>query len=169
MKSILLSSLALLLCACTSLVPSTALLVARLDPLTADPADLAAFLILPEGLALDETPATLTLAGVREDDGSTLSETVRLEAWQDGYRIAPADHARLRAAQSRLAEWKAGPGMSGSLSVAVSPCVTGPGPARDARYSVDILLERDGPRLPLLRNAPVADIGLADLKRCSDD
>ncbi|MGB3409419.1 MAG: hypothetical protein WBA67_18215 [Jannaschia sp.] len=170
MKSTSFLSTALLaLGGCAALVPSTALLAMRLDPLTADPADLATFLMLPDGIALAPGVATLTLSGVRDDDGTKVSETVTLEAWQTGYRIAPVDHARLRKVQETLTDWKAGPGMAGSLSIGFVPCTTGAGPVPDARYSVDILLEAGGRRLPLLRNAPLADIGLDPLAPCVDD
>ena len=47
--------------ACTSVVPSTALKMAQLDPLTADPDDLAVAITLPAGLGTQQGSAVLHL------------------------------------------------------------------------------------------------------------
>lgn len=154
---------------CLSLVPTTAFKASQLNPLITDPADLAAFLDLPDGLGTLPDGNILVLEATRDDDGTVMSQTYTLQDWQGGLRIAPEDRDRFRAQQAMILEWKDGPGAKGSLSIDLAPCAIGDGPADDARYSVDLMLEQDGPRLPLLRNAALADLGLGDLPACRED
>ncbi|SFJ65865.1 hypothetical protein [Jannaschia pohangensis] len=161
MKSIsLLPALALILAGCGSLVPSTVLRASSLDPLTADPAVLAAYPVLPDGIGLVPGESRLILSGVRDDTGEENRQEYVLIAQDGGYRIDPRDHARLRGQQAALAEWKTGPGMEGSLSIFLAPCRIGDGPSADARYAVDVSFAADGERLPLLRDAPLSDLGI---------
>ncbi|WP_179378066.1 hypothetical protein [Jannaschia marina] len=172
MKSILFPlGIAALLQACASVVPGTALLASRLDPITADPADVAAFPVLPEGVGLLPGKSILVLSGVREDDGAEASETFVLAPWQGGFRIDPADYERFRSQQALLRGWAEGPGVDGTMTVTVGACIDGRGPDRDARYSVDVILEQGGPRLPLVREAPLTAVGLdpATLPSCTGD
>ncbi|GIT92732.1 hypothetical protein JANAI62_30310 [Jannaschia pagri] len=168
MKSILLATTVLALTGCASVVPGTALLASRMDPLTADPADIAAFPILPEGIGLLADESVLVLSGVRQSDGISHAETFILSPWQGGYRIDPEDYERFRDQQVRLINWSEEVGLDGSLGITLAPCLIGRGPDADARYSVDVILRQGGARLPLLKDAPLKDIieAFGEMSQC---
>ncbi|MEM8957247.1 MAG: hypothetical protein AAGC86_05460 [Pseudomonadota bacterium] len=154
-----------LLAGCTSLVPST---VAQLDgfsPVTADPADIALALQLPEGVGLTPAGATLFLGAERDDTGEETGLTIRLAQRSDAelgevFEIAPDDRAAFRAEQARIAAWQAEApeAVQGTLSLGVAPCRFGAGPARSARASADIRFAQGAPFRPLLREAPLSRI-----------
>ena len=60
---------ALLLAACASISPLTTARLAAMDPLTADPAELAVAVVLPAGLAVGAKGVTLDLTAARGDEG----------------------------------------------------------------------------------------------------
>lgn len=66
MKDILLA-VSICVGACTSVVPGTWLQLQELDPLSADPADIALQVDLPDGIALLPGSGTLDLRAVRVD------------------------------------------------------------------------------------------------------
>lgn len=169
---------ALLLSACTSIVPSTALRLSALSPMEADPAGFAVAMTLPEGLEIEPNSARLTLSAIRTDTGEIRDATFVLERLKlEGavYRVAPGDLDSLRAFQANIGQWKAENGDStrGSLNVTLSPCTIGEGPAGDARASVAIRINPDGPFLPLVLNGPISDITtpqqIREMEVCSQD
>jgi hypothetical protein len=157
----------LLLPACASVVPSAAARLAAVDPLTADPAQIAVAVMLPQGLAIRPGTAVLEMAGSRGDQrvaerlvlapmpvpdlavpqGSTLM----------AFGIAPADAARLRHVQAAIRAWKAEGPAQGRLSVGLGGCATAP-LAPDAEGSVLVRLEEGGPFRPLVDGARLADL-----------
>jgi hypothetical protein len=155
------TSLILILSACTRIVPGTALQLNALSPLEADPAGFAVAMALPVGLGIELQSARLMFMVARTDTGETRGGAFVLErvsADQTIYQIAPRDLNALRALQDVARQWKTeGDDVtSGSLSVTMSPCRVGAGPADDARASVDIRIDADGPFLPLIRKGPIS-------------
>lgn len=158
--------LALLCTGCTSFVPSTLLHVARVNPLTADPASYAVYLALPPGAGIVPGSATLTFSGTKSDDNTVSTETYVLQTNGMRYAINPADYTRMRTQQAMLLAWENGPGVDGDMAIDLTPCRVGDGPAPDATVSIDIQLAADGPRMPLIRKAPVAKLGVDSLPLC---
>ena len=166
----------LLLSACTSVVPATALRLRSLSPMEADPAGFAVTITLPEGLDIEPNSARLKFTVTRADTGEIHENTFvldRMAAGQATYRVAPSDLDALRAAQAVARQWKAeaDDATSGSLNVTLSPCKIGAGPAPEARVSVGIRVAKDGPFQPLVRNAPISAIAdpqqISNMGACS--
>jgi hypothetical protein len=174
-----LCSLALM--ACSSLVPSTAARLAALDPLTADPAAIELVVVLPPGLAISPGTAELKLGASRGSE--QLGESFRLEdravasginlpegATARHFALAEPDIARMREVQAEIAEWKREGDAKGSLGLGIGGCGIGAGPSPDARGSVLIRVAKDGPFLPLIADARLADLlgakTLAAIKPC---
>jgi hypothetical protein len=175
-----LCSLALM--ACSSLVPSTAARLAALDPLTADPAAIELVVVLPPGLAISPGTAELKLGASRGSE--QLGESFQLEdravasginlpegATARHFALAEPDIARMRAVQAEIAEWKREGDAKGSLGLGIGGCGIGAGPSPDARGSVLIRVAKDGPFLPLIADARLADLlgakTLAAIKPCN--
>lgn len=176
MRTFILS--ALLLSACTSIVPSTALRLHALSPMEADPAGFAVAMTLPEGLEIEPDSVRLTLNATRTDTGEIRDAAFVLDRLASAgavYRVAPDDLEALRAFQANMGRLKAehGDAARGSLSVTLSPCTIGDGPADDARANVSIRIDPDGPFLPLIRNGPISDIRdpdeIGEMGACSFD
>lgn len=153
--------LILILSACTRIVPDTVSQLNALSPLEADPAGFAVALTLPDGLDVTPHSTRLMFAVSRADTGETRDGAFVLErasADQAIYQIAPRDLNALRALQDVARQWKSenDDATSGSLNVTMSPCRVGAGPADDARASVDIRIDADGPFLPLIRKGPIS-------------
>ena len=159
----------LALAACAALVPSTAARLAQVDPLTADPSALELVVILPPGLAVSPGSARVDVSATR--GWATLAESFRLEdrpppaglprpegSSARAFALTPADAERMRAVQDRLAGWKRDGDARGSFGIGLGGCATGDGPAPDATGSVLIRLDADGPFLPLIRDARLADL-----------
>lgn len=163
---------ALALSACTSIVPTTALRLSTMSPTTADPADFAVDLTLPDGIDVRPGSATLIFAVSRADLDETATGRFALRRDGSVFAIDPADHVELRALQAIARTWQAenAAATSGSLSIDLSPCRRGAGPADDATVSVAIRLEQDGPFLPLVRNGPLSAVTsqmqLQDIPAC---
>ena len=155
---------ALILCACSSVVPSTALRLSGLSPTTADPADFAVDLMLPEGIDIQPGTARLIFAVARTDTGQAQSGSFVLEREGTVFRIAVDDVDRLRDLQATARQWDAenDAATSGSLSISLSPCRIGDGPERDARVSVGLRLAQEGAFLPLIRNGPLSAVASED-------
>ncbi len=147
------------LSACAMTDPLTLARLAATSPLEADPAAFEVRANLPDGLALAPGTAALTLSAARE--GETEQGRFVLAQAHDGdatvLRVATADLAAMRALQARINAWEESDpeGTEGSLGIEVLPCTTGAGPAADARFSIDLVTEPDGPARPLLRPVPV--------------
>ncbi|WP_299744823.1 hypothetical protein [uncultured Tateyamaria sp.] len=157
MKDFLLA-LSICLGACTSIVPSTLLQLQGLDPLSADPADIALRVDLPDGVALLPGSGTLNLRAAR-GDGAETSGSFPVEMAGDVLQVAPAAHADLRALQAEITAWKAADpdGTTGSLSVDFEPCRIGVALPEAGKLSIYIRLAADGPFLPLVKDAPIDD------------
>jgi hypothetical protein len=151
---------------CTSMVVSTVMELAAIDPLEADPAGFGVMLDLPEGLGLVPGTAVMQMSAVRKDTGENLSRNAVLENDGEVWRIVSGDVQGIRDWQATIKDLKAQPGVdvSGSIGIAVEPCQIGDGPAPDARASVSIQIKEDGTFLPLVRNGPISAVaGDADL------
>ncbi|WP_299366835.1 hypothetical protein [uncultured Tateyamaria sp.] len=171
MKDIVLAS-AICLAGCSTLVPATLMQLNGVDPLFADPAAIALRIDLPAGLSLPPDAGTLDLAATLRD-GTTRAGQFPIERVGDILQVTPGAHDDLRALQAEIRTWKdADPdGTSGSLSVDLAPCLTAPALPDNARISVAIRLDADGPFLPLVRDASVQDAmkgqALTDVTPCS--
>ncbi len=170
MRSLILSLM--LMPACTSLVPNTVTQLNRMDPTIADPQDFAIMIEMPEGLDFIPGSAQLRFMTQRTDTGESRSETFMLEQYEQTFAVADADLVPLRTLQATARRWKAeNPDASnGSMGVWVAPCVVGDGPASDARVSVSIRMEQDGPFMPLVRNGPISAVAgserIGEMKEC---
>ena len=155
MKDVLLA-LSICLGACTSIVPSTLLHLRGLDPLSADPSDIALQVDLPDGMALLSGSGTLDLQAVRSD-GTETSGSFPIEMAGGVLQVAPAAHADLRSLQAEIRGWKAADpdGTKGSLSVDFEPCRLGATLPETGNVSIYIRLATDGPFLPLVKGAPI--------------
>lgn len=153
----------LILSACSNVVPSTAMRLNALSPLEADPAQFAVAITLPEGLDIEPKSARLRFNVRRSDTGETRNGNFVLQRVVAGpaiYQVAPDDLDALRAVQAVARQWKGeNPGATrGSMSVTLSPCKAGEGPADNARASIAIKVTADGPYLPLIRNGPISAV-----------
>lgn len=163
----------LVLAGCSDIPIATALRLAALDPLSADPAGMAVALDLPERVGIAPGSAALTLRA-QAADGAEISGRYGLETTGDGvWQVRASDRARLRDDQARVAAWeRADPaGTVGQFSAMLTPCRTGAGDLGRGTVSAALQLEPGGPFLPLLRDVPVAELtegaGLPDLPRCA--
>ncbi|MFK7834989.1 MAG: hypothetical protein AB8B60_02105 [Sulfitobacter sp.] len=162
---------AFLLSACTSIVPATVARLNALSPLEADPAGFAVAMTLPEGVDIAPRSARLMFTVARTDTGEMRDGVFVLErtnADQAIYRIAPQDLPALRELQGIARDWRAEDenATNGSISVTLAPCRIGAGPTEDARASVAIRTDEDGPFLPLVRNGPLT--ALVDPEKLRD-
>lgn len=157
----------LLLSACTSVVPLTAMRLSGLSPTTADPADFAVDLTLPAGIDVSPGTATMLFLTTRTDTGQTDAATFTLLRDGSVFTVDPADYAEMRAAQATARQWKAenGDAVEGSLGISLSPCRIGEGPTDDATVSVAIQMEQGGAFLPLVRNGPLSAVTSEELLR----
>ncbi|NSX53654.1 hypothetical protein [Parasulfitobacter algicola] len=153
---------AFILSACTSIVPTTALRLSTISPFEADPAGFALAITMPKGFDIEPKSARLVFIVTRNDTYEARKETFvldRIDADQTVFRVAPNDLDALRAIQAVAKQWKAESNdTNGSLGVTLTPCKLGAGPAEDARVSVAIRVKKDGPFMPLVRNAPIAAV-----------
>lgn len=150
MKQLILAFL-IAVAGCSDLVPATVLALQTVNPLTADPADIALKLTLPDSVAVQPGSAVLTLSAARREGEGTEQAFALL--MQDGVlSVDPKDHAALRALQAQVASWEAADpdGTTGSLGLGFEPCRTGDVVPPDARGSVAIRLEARGVFLPLI-------------------
>ena len=162
-------ALALMLAACSSVVPSTAARLAALDPLTADPAALELVVMLPAGMAIIPGSARLEFGATRgtesrsgsfalEDRPLPAGITAPEGATPVALALAPTDADQMRALQVEIAAWKREGGAQGSLGLGLGGCAVGAGPAPEAEGTVLIRLVTDGPFLPLIRDSRLVDL-----------
>ncbi|MEL6683193.1 MAG: hypothetical protein AAFQ09_11185 [Pseudomonadota bacterium] len=167
-----------LLCAClasgcTALVPTTAMRLNGLSPTTADPADIAVDLKFPDGIDVSPGSARLSFSTMRIDTDETAAGDFALQRDGTVFRVAPADFSALRALQATARQWsdESPAKTNGSLSISLSPCRVGTGPAADASVSVAIQLEQGGAFLPLVRDGPLSAVTseaqLRDMPDCT--
>jgi len=159
MKALLTAS-ALFLSACGSVVATTAVQLANLSPLTADPANFAVRVTLPDGLDVAPGTAILLLTAQQTPDTAPVTEEYTLQRDANVFRVAQADLASLRALQAKANAWETADrdASSGSLSVSLLPCRRSDELSVDARVSVAIQIEQGGIFLPLIRNAPLSSV-----------
>ncbi|GAB5447024.1 hypothetical protein [Gymnodinialimonas sp.] len=157
---------------CVSLNPVTMVQLARLDPLTADPTQMAVALDLPEGVGVAEGSAHMRLYADHQD-GAGFDERFELvQSAQDVWRVEPGAQDRFRAAQARALAWEQADAdaASGGFSVGFEPCTLDAGPGADARVSLSLQLEPGARFLPLFNEVPVTafmeDADLAALRPC---
>ncbi len=167
-------ALALLAClalqACSTIVMPTVAKLNTISTLEADPAGFEISIDMPDGVEIPTGGATITMnsANSRLDQAYSETYALQLRSAPDGqtlFRIHPDDVAEIRVFQARAKRWEAEePEVStGAVSVFVNFCKIGDGPRRDDRFSVSVRAEVDGPFMPLIRNAKVADaVALAD-------
>ena len=116
MKDVFLAA-AILLGACSSTVPGTVLKLASVDPLTADPADIALQASLPDGVGLLPRAGTLALRAELRD-GSEKSGAFPVERVGDVLRVAPASHD----APGMQRRWRRWPPPSATPVIKRLPC-----------------------------------------------
>ncbi len=165
MRTLLLS--ALLMSACTSIVPSTVMRLDDVSPTTADPAGFGVDLSLPAGLDVVPGSAMLTFAVRRSDTDQTVSGRFALVRAANVYRMAPADLSKLRDLQAIARQWKAqnDRATEGSISINLIPCTQGDGPDADARVNIGLQMTETGRFLPLVRNGRLSAVATpADIK-----
>ncbi len=158
MRKLLLS--ALLMSACTSIVPSTLMRLDDVSPTDADPAGFAVDLSLPTGLDIVPGSAMLTFVVRRSDTNQMASGRFALENVGNVFRVAPADLQELRGLQATARQWKAkyGAATEGSLSINLTPCTRGDGPDADARVNIGLQIAEGGRFLPLVRNGRLSAV-----------
>lgn len=160
---------ALALASCSSLVPTTAAQLSRLDPLTADPGDIQLVAVLPPGLAVRPGSAVLVMSATRGQQSQSgrfvLRDVAALPevAVPKGgtarvYALTEADAERMRTLQAGISKWKREGEAKGSLSLGIGGCTVDKGPAQDAVGSVLIRLAPDQPFLPLIRDGRLSQL-----------
>lgn len=151
---------ALTVTGCVSLNPVTLVQLAMLDPLTADPTQMAVALDLPDGVGVADGSAYMRIYA-EQQGGDSFDETFTLISdVQDIWRVEPGARERFRGAQARAAAWERADsdGASGGFSVGFEPCAIGDGPGDDARVSLSLQLEPDARFLPLFNDLPVEEL-----------
>lgn len=173
------AALVLTTAACTSVVPSTLMRLAALDPFTADPNDMAVALELPAGLALQDGSTEMMFMAVHSPSGETHRRdyTLQEQSTDDGlviYTLSDADVENLNAMKTSLLPWKETSDGNSTLSMGVTAdaCrVPGIEIGPDPRVNVLLRLEEEGPLRPFLRDAPLLEYfevaELAELPQCS--
>lgn len=166
----ILIALSLSLTACAAVVPTTALQLMALSPLTADPEGLAVQIDLPETVGVQPGSATMTITNTYLGETDTFVSV--LERQGTVYRIAAEDIAPLRALQAKIREREttAPDDNSGSLSIFAQPCLKSDLASPDDEVSVAVQAAQDGPFLPLIRKQPLSalfgEIDLTDFPLC---
>ncbi|WP_299685301.1 hypothetical protein [uncultured Tateyamaria sp.] len=171
MREIILAC-AICLGACDALVPSTLQMLQEFDPLSADPADIALRVELPDTVGILPGSGTLNLRA-QHRDGTEVGRSFAVAQVGDVLQVDPSERAELRQVQARIRTWEAADpnGTHGSLGVDLEPCRTGADVPDDATFSIGIRVVADGPFLPLVQKAPLTDLldkqTVADMRRCS--
>ena len=150
----------LLLSACTSIVPLTAMRLSGLSPTTAAPADLAIDLTLPSRVDVGPGSAVMLFSTTRTDTNETDQGEFVLQRNGTIFSLASADYAAVRALQAAARQWQSenSDATKGTLMISLSPCRRGAGPVADATVNVAIRMEQDGVFLPLVRNGPLSAV-----------
>ncbi|QBY01938.1 hypothetical protein E2K80_15405 [Rhodophyticola sp. CCM32] len=163
--------------AITALVLSITLLkadpVEPVDPLMADPNGVAAQVILPDNVALPEDGAVMVVSGV-----NTLTRAVSSEQYvlipseqRDLYVLSRDDQTRLAQQQGLILGWMAEDiDVDGAFNFTIAPCQTGGEPDGQARVSIQLRAEVEGPFLPIVENMRLRSLlghDLSELQVCS--
>jgi hypothetical protein len=144
---------------CVWINPMTALQLATMDPLEADPSVMAVQLELPEGVAVVPGTAELRIA-TQTAEGEALDGRYLLVRSGDVWRVPDAVQPGMRRdiAQARAWERADPDGTSGSFGAGFEPCAVGDGPAEDARFTMALQLEPGGAFLPLFDNVRLTNL-----------
>lgn len=146
---------ALALSGCGSVVATTVAMLDQLSPLTADPADFAVRIALPDGIDVLPGSAQMTFSGKQNRTTDPISGTFVLARAGDVFRFAENDLAQIRALQAQFAVWEEEDPVaaSGSIGVTMEPCIRDAGPDVGDRVSISVQIAEGGVFLPLVRNA----------------
>jgi hypothetical protein len=171
---------ALLLAACSSVVPSTLAMLATTSPIKADPGAMAVALILPPGIAVKPNTAELKISMARADTGEQRSgrytlidaketpSNISLAAGETlhVFQLSLKDADDMRRLQAEFAVWETevpkGDG-HGSLSLGLGGCSVNGGPTKDAVASAYIRTKADGTFSPLIDRDPLGKLLGTDL------
>ncbi|RMA43426.1 hypothetical protein [Rhodophyticola porphyridii] len=138
----------------TAILPGTSLVAAEpVDPVTADPAGVAARVTLPEGVALPDGGAVIVLSAVNTQTRAVSAERYVMVPAEtpDVFVLSPGDQARLADQQRLILGWMGQEiEVDGNFGFTIDPCRVGDGPARRARVSVHLRAEPDGPFIPVI-------------------
>lgn len=159
MRGVFLLTFGAMISGCVWINPMTALQLARMNPLEADPSVMAVQLDLPEGVEVVPGTAELRLE-METADGDVLDGRYVLENSGDVWRVPDATQLEMRSdiAQARAWELADPDGASGSFSAGFEPCAVNGGPTPDARFTMALQLEPDGAFLPLFDNVRISNI-----------
>ncbi|MGB0798736.1 MAG: hypothetical protein ACPGRD_05410 [Planktomarina sp.] len=155
--------LALVVSACSHVNPITMVRMMALNPMTADPGDIAAYYELPDGYQVTRNTATFSISGHRDKGGPEFLEEFVLVPTRHGdllgYELSAADRTRLLNLQEQVRVWKADPTLDsgGSMFVGAKFCKTSDKVPDGGLVSMYIRLSADGSPMPLVRNVPIQD------------
>jgi len=167
---VLIVSLALSGCAGLGTPPASALKLARMNPMEADPGAIRFAVATPSFLRLREGDVTVTVRYDTGDPKTSFLEQYKpiitdetasapgLPAHAGGSRLVvvrfdKADSEAFRAVQARVKAYKAAGGEGkGSLTVGATGCRTAPVPAGPIRMSAWLRTEADEPYFALMRD-----------------
>jgi hypothetical protein len=178
------------LASCASVNPIGLAKLVAMDPLTADPAQLAVAARLPEALKLRTGDLVITIKSDSAEGADAIDETFLLDvkdakAGEAGVimpeagerlqtaRVAPADIERLRTTQAKARAMKAVGGKKGKGSISVNArgaCRTGDLPAGALNLNIFMANQKGGSWFPVVSNLDVrkalgADV-LAKIEAC---
>lgn len=142
---------------CSSLNPLTLARMARMDPLTVPPGDVAVRLSLPEGLEVPASGAVMTMTLTRKSSGTVLSQSFALIRTGNVWKLAPADASRLSAMQAEARSWR-DDDREGRFEMRIAGCRIGDGPAPGAAINADISFDAGQTFAPLMRNLAARDV-----------
>lgn len=149
--------------ACSYINPFSAARLSAIDPMQADPEQIAVIADLPDWAYIPEGGAYFDVTSARSDTGQSLHERFVLEETEtrDGmarFTVAEADLARLRRVQKTAGLWEAEAPRAnqGSFSVRAQGCAR-PGETADFDDTFSVLIQTatDTPPMPLMRDVPV--------------
>lgn len=152
----------LVLAACSTLNPITLARMARMDPLTVPPGDVAVRLSLPAGLTVRTGDAVLEISVTNKRSGARLGERFELVENDKVWTLTPEASARLASLQTEARGWPDDE-RDGTLEMWITGCKQGAGPAPGALIEVDISFDTGRTFAPLVRNLAAEEvIGLAE-------
>lgn len=163
----------LFLTACGSINPLTAAKLNQLDPLTSDPADLAAQVTLPPDIAIPAGGMEMYFGATR--DGREKSATLELDQQGDIWRLSPENVRRLESLQHEIAIWEAEDpdGTEGTLSISIAGCSLTSTPDPQGEIAVHLSFDGGAQFRPFITRLTVADMmqqisDAGTLDRCND-
>lgn len=152
----------LALTACTYANPVSLARIMTMNPLTANPSDIAVFFDVPDGYGVMPGTAVFSVTGTKNKGGpEEKHDFILVKAPHPklhGFSLSAADQQRLIALQTKFRAWKADPALDagGSMSVYGTPCKKSEFVTLGGALSIFIRLKAGQDPLPLVRNAPLA-------------